>query len=407
MISRYGRREDAMDLTGQTIVIAHPSADLYGSDRMMLETVEGLVSAGAEVVVAVPVDGPLIPHIRAQGASPVVLETLVLRKSLMSLRGAFSIVAQSGRSIRRIGSFISRYRPSVVYVSTISIPWWPVVARLRGCRVVVHVHEAEGHVRPVVRLLLVLPLLFSSAVIANSRYTIDVLSQSLQRKGSRALLVYNGVSGPSSVVTLRETVADPVRLIFFGRISHRKGVDVAIDTVAELRRRGRRVSLDVVGAVFAGNEAYAQAVESRILDQGLHDSVRMRGFRDNIWSSVDEADIVLIPARLDESFGNTVIEAVLAARPSVVSAMPGLLEAGDGYDSVQFVAPDDTGQIATAVETIIDNWSSWSSRAAHDRARALERHAPRRYQDEVIAAIAGTAAAGQPSPQRNPPPIPS
>ncbi|MHA7264690.1 glycosyltransferase family 4 protein [Arthrobacter sp. TMN-37] len=381
-----------MDLTGRKIAIAHPSADLYGSDRMMLETVEGLVSAGAEVSVVVPADGPLLPHIRARGAHAVVVPTLVLRSSLLTVRGVFSVVVQSLRSVGAIAGFLARNRPDVVYVSTVSIPWWPIIARLTGRRVLVHVHEAEGHVRLIVRHLLALPLLFSPEVVANSRYTLKVLGQSLPKKAARARLVYNGVAGPPSVTPPREELADPVRLVYFGRISHRKGVDVAIDAVAELGRRGRKVSLDIVGAVFGSNEDYAQGVLERIRREGLEESVRMQGFKESVWESVDSADIVLVPARLDESFGNTVIEAMLAARPAVVSAMPGLLEAGTGYRSVRFVPPDDPGGLASAVEEIADNWSYWSTLAVEDRARAQEHHAPGRYRDEVVAAIAGTPA---------------
>jgi glycosyltransferase involved in cell wall biosynthesis len=379
-----------MDLTGQKIVIAHPSADLYGADRMMLETLEGLVSSGAQITVVVPNDGPLLPHIRSRGALPVVVRTLVLRSSLVSVRGAASILLQSVRSIAAITAFLARNRPDTVYVSTVSIPWWPILARLTGRRVLVHIHEAEGHVRPVIRHLLVLPLLFASEVIANSRYTIHVLGQSLPKKAARARLVYNGVAGPPSVTEPRGRITDPVRLVYFGRISHRKGVDVAIDAVAELQRRGRKVRLDIVGAVFAGNEEYAQGLSEKILREGLSESVHLQGFKESIWNSVDDADIVLIPARLDESFGNTVIEAKLAARPAVVSAMPGLLEAGTGYGSVRFVQREDVGGLASAVEEIVDGWSEWSRSAVEDRSRAQEHHAPGRYRDEILASIAGT-----------------
>ncbi|MFC3298652.1 glycosyltransferase [Arthrobacter agilis] len=382
-----------MDLTGQTIVIAHPSSDLYGSDRMMLETLAGLVDTGAEVLVVMPAEGPLTPHVVALGARAVVLQTLVLRKNLLSARGALSIVRQSVNSVWAITTFIRRTRPDIVYVNTVSMPWWPVVARLMRRRVLVHVHEAEGHVRPVIRRLLTLPLVFASEVIANSRYTIRVLAESLPGRAARARLVYNGVAGPSSGSDARDTIADPARLVYFGRISHRKGVDVAIDAVAELERRGRAVRLDVVGAVFEGNEWYAEGLTEKIREQGLQGTIELQGFREDIWGAVEAADIVLIPARLDESFGNTVIEAVLAARPAVVSAMPGLVEAGEHYASVQFVEPDDAGRLATAVEVIVDDWSTWRERALRDRTRAQAHHAPQRYRDQIVAVIAGRTAA--------------
>ena len=50
-----------------TVVLAHPSPDLYGSDRMLVESVRALVPA-RRVVVTLPADGPLSQVLRDAGA---------------------------------------------------------------------------------------------------------------------------------------------------------------------------------------------------------------------------------------------------------------------------------------------------------------------------------------------------
>lgn len=40
------------------VLVVHPSAELYGSDRMTLESVRGLRDAGAAVTVVLGSDGP-------------------------------------------------------------------------------------------------------------------------------------------------------------------------------------------------------------------------------------------------------------------------------------------------------------------------------------------------------------
>ena len=42
------------------ILITHPSAELYGSDRMALLTLRALVKRGHAVTAVVPADGPLL-----------------------------------------------------------------------------------------------------------------------------------------------------------------------------------------------------------------------------------------------------------------------------------------------------------------------------------------------------------
>ena len=59
-------------LSGLRVLVAHPGAELYGSDRVVLESVVAIVNAGAIVDVTVPETGPLIEELRRAGARVVV-----------------------------------------------------------------------------------------------------------------------------------------------------------------------------------------------------------------------------------------------------------------------------------------------------------------------------------------------
>ncbi len=69
---------------------------------------------------------------------------LVLRKVLLTPRGLPRLFRDTFRGLGAAWRLIGRLRPDVVYVSTIIIPQWPLVARLRRTRSVSHVHEAEA-----------------------------------------------------------------------------------------------------------------------------------------------------------------------------------------------------------------------------------------------------------------------
>jgi len=72
------------------VLIANPGSDLYGSDRMVLETVRALVGAGRRVVVTVPMAGPLVPLLEEAGAEVVECATPIVRKGLLNARGSWS-----------------------------------------------------------------------------------------------------------------------------------------------------------------------------------------------------------------------------------------------------------------------------------------------------------------------------
>ncbi|WP_026548687.1 glycosyltransferase [Arthrobacter sp. Br18] len=376
----------------ETYLVAHPSAELYGSDRVLLETVEGLVSTGARIVVTVPSHGPLVFEILARRAEVTIRPSTVLQKKMLTPHGMARLLWDGVASFRSTLEQLREYRPSVVYVNTVTIPLWPIVARLAGCKVVVHVHEADGANSRAIRFAMTLPLLFASLVVANSEYTTEVLRRSLKAVVARTRVVYNGVPGPTNWSEPREHLDGTFRLLYFGRLSHRKGVDVAVDALAELSRRGIKATLDIVGAVYPGNETYESDLRTLVSDYGLEGEIRFHGFQGNVWPYLEGADAAVIPSRLEESFGNTAVEALLAARPIIVSDNSGLREAAGGYTSVQFVRPGSPAEVRVAVEHLIQAWPHWRKRAIDDRRTAHRKHNPLLYQQDVAAIVRGFAS---------------
>ncbi|QXG74973.1 glycosyltransferase family 4 protein [Modestobacter sp. L9-4] len=377
----------------QRVLVAHPGAELYGSDRMVAESVAGLVEAGCQVVVALPATGPLVARLEQLGASVVQVRMPVLRKSALSPRGLAALVADAVTGLPTAFRLARRAGRDGVYVSTLTLPLWPVVARLAGRRVTVHVHEAEGSQPALLRAVLAAPTLVAHRVLVNSRYAQDVLARTSARVAHRATVVHNGVAGPPAVHPPRPVLDDPLRLVFVGRLSHRKGPQVAVALLAELARRGVTARLQLAGAVFEGNEAFAEDLRAQVAGLGLTGQVDLLGFTDDVWSVLAANDVVLVPSLLDEPFGNTAVEAVLAARPVVVSATSGLREAAAGYPTAVVVPPGDVAAWADAVQGLTADWPAVVSAVQDSLRTAVERHAPATYRTR-LAALTLTGAAG-------------
>jgi glycosyltransferase involved in cell wall biosynthesis len=124
-----------------------------------------------------------------------------------------------------------------------------------------------------------------------------------------------------------------------------------------------------------------------VASAGLDDAVTFLGFDAEVWPHIARSDVVVVPSVVDEPFGNTAVEAVLGARPLVVSATSGLREASAGYQSAQQVPPDRPDLLADAVERVIADWDRYRAMAAADAALARERHSVLRYQRDIIAAL--------------------
>lgn len=370
------------------VLIANPGADLYGSDRMVLETVRALVGAGRRVVVTVPASGPLVPLLTQAGAEVVECSTPIVRKGLLSPRGLISLFVTALRSIGPGLRLIRRVDPGAVIVNTITPPLWIALARWSRRLTVCHVHEGEGSVSGILRRALYLPLVFSHRVIANSDFTRRVLAEAAPRVRSRTVVVHNAVPGPPEVVPPRSSLVAPTRLLYVGRLSHRKGVHVAVDALDILVRGRRDARLDIVGAVFPGNESYLEELHALIEQRGLGERVSFLGFKASVWDALARTDLSLVTSLVDETFGNTAVEAALSARPAVVSRVGGLPEAVSASQSATLVTPGDAAELAATIAAKIDDWPAQARLALADSVAVAEAFSTARYSDGILAALA-------------------
>jgi len=364
------------------VLIAHPSPDVYGSDLQLVETVRGLVETGAAVTVVLPASGPLVRLLAEAGAEVALVPFPVLRKALMRPAGLWTLARDVARFLRVRGVW-RETAPDLVLVNTLTLPWWMIASRLRRVPVACHVHEAEEAQPAAVRLALVAPLLLASVVAANSNATKAVLLRSVPGLRRRLTVVHNGVPGPAVVTPPRQRGrTDTLRLVQVGRLSHRKGTDVALEAVALLRAEGRDVRLRLCGAVFPGYEWFEDRLRARARSGDLAGAIEFLGHVSDPSGEVADADIVLVPS-LTESFGNAAVEALLAQRPVVASRVQGLAEVlRDGRTGL-LVEPSRPEALAAAIRRLADDPGLAARLAAAGRADAATRFGVAEYRAKL------------------------
>ena len=115
-----------------TALIAHPSADVYGSDRQLLESIDGLRDAGRVVTLCLPASGSLVELVRGSDVQRVPFA--VLCKALLGLLPLLRPVLRTAIDVARLLHRIRVIRPDVMYVKTVTIPLWIIAARLAQAR---------------------------------------------------------------------------------------------------------------------------------------------------------------------------------------------------------------------------------------------------------------------------------
>lgn len=373
-----------MKRRARTVLVVHPGAELFGSDRMLLESVLGLREAEYRVVVALGCDGPLVSELRRAGVDVRIVPMLVLRKALLRPRGWPTLLGSALRGLIAAIRLLGRERPDTVYVSTIIIPQWPALARLLGARSVSHVHEAERSGSRWINRFLYLPHLFSQRTLVNSRFSLETIRWALPALARRSEIIHNGVAAPANPQPPREPLEGALRILYMGRLSPRKGPDLALDAAELLVQEGRRVRVTLLGTVFDGYEWFEQQLREQAADGEAE--VEFAGFHPEVWPFLAAADVLVVPSRADEPFGNTAVEGVLALRPVVASDSSGLREAAGGYRTTRLVPPGDARAIARAIGEIADSWPEVIAQLPGSRDEAWRRHAPSVYRTAIARA---------------------
>jgi len=366
-----------------TVLVAHPSADVYGSDLQLLESLAGLTEDGHAVRLVLPDGGPLLDRLPAG----IALETRsapVLRKALLRPRPLAAMLVRTPVELYRMVRTLRRARPDAVYVNTVTQPHWILAARLARIPVLVHVHEAEELSHPLVRKVLYAPLLAARRVIANSETTRRVVLTAHPRLAGRTVVVPNGVPDPGPQP---DSAVEPGHLVVVSRLSPRKGVDVALEAVARLRRAGREVTLRICGTPFAGYEWFEQQLRRRAAQDDLAGAVEFAGYVSPPSEALRRAAVVLVPS-LGESFGNAAVEALLAQRPVVASGVQGLAEVIQDGRSGLLVPAGDAAALADAVERLLADRELADRLARQGRERALELYTLPRYRRAIADQVA-------------------
>lgn len=371
-----------------TVLITHPSADRYGSDLQLLETVSAFVSAGHTVRVVLPDSGPLTELLRARGATVSQLRFPVVRKSMLSLGGLLRLAWQTLRSMPGMWRELRADREQIVWVNTVTAPLWIMLARAMSRRTITHVHEAEEDGPKWARWALALPVSWSHRIVANSQTAADVLVALAPRIAGRITVVHNGMPGPTVEPgdPAPRSKNDPAQIALVARISPRKGIDIAIEAVSLLRAEGRDVTLTIAGTAFEGYEWFENECRERAARQDLNDAVKFVGYVADKWSLLANADVVLVPSRV-EPFGNTAVEAFLARRPLVASRTQGLREIVTDGATGLLVQPGNAAELASAIARLLDDYDLAIELARAGQAEAQDRFSPATYAAGVLGVL--------------------
>jgi phosphatidylinositol alpha-mannosyltransferase len=337
------------------VAIVSPYAlDVVGGVQVHVRSLaEALRRAGDEVLVI----GPSAAAATDWGTRSVG------RTVAVPANGSRAPVALGPRAALRVRDILRRARPDVVHVHEPLVPVVgpaAVLATRAACVLTFHAAAEAGS----------LPALYRSIrgparrlvargdqLTAVSPVAATFHARMLGVDPKRFTVVPNGVDVArfAAAGASRRAVAQAEeRIVFLGRLEHRKGADVAVRMFLELAQQRPAVRMQVLGdgplaSELARLRAGAPAhVASRLELVGRADPEALPAL-------LAAADVAVLPSRGGESFGIVLLEAMAAGVPLVATDIPGYRAVARHDREALLVPPDDVAGLVGAVARILDD----------------------------------------------------
>jgi glycosyltransferase involved in cell wall biosynthesis len=315
-----------------------------------------------ELLISVP-DGPLRSRFAAHGELVDDAATLPLWGA--SPRRWARAVAGTLRDAVALRRLIRSRRIELVLTNS-SVCLAPVLAaRLARVPVVVHARDVpKSRLAPTVM-----------ALHGKLASTVIVIADGLAgyfRAGrhTRLARIPDGI-GMSEIASPKESngFGSPLRLCLVGGLDPRKGQDVAVSALAQLRAQGVGVTLDLIGRDL--DEGFSALVRERARTLGVTDDLNFVGEVDDIGAHMDRADIVIAPSR-GEWTPLVLMEALAREKPVVATRVGGVTEVVVDRKSGLLIDPEDPKALADAIAQLTANPTLAHAMARQGRAHVAE-----------------------------------
>jgi len=341
------------------ICVSH-SAELNGSELMLLQTLERLDRQKYKPYLVIPRYGPL-----AEKAEEMGLETEIvpmkwwLTEKKWIFKQPFSWI-WSVKSVLQILRLIGLREIDVVLSNSSASFSAALAAKIKGLPHIWVIHEIIKERDPLLRFLFGKRALTRMISALSTRIVVNSLAcQRAFENSDKVCLVYNGVDIERGAIPSR----DDLLLQFglkkqdfvvgtVGKICEKKGQMEVISAIASLSSKYPQLKLLVVGE--KKDRRYFSRIQKYVQKHKLEDRIVFAGYRKEILDIMRAIDLLISASRV-ESFGRTVIEAMAVRTPVLALRAGGIPEIIDHERNGFLMESRSPEIISRDVESIIND----------------------------------------------------
>jgi glycosyltransferase involved in cell wall biosynthesis len=377
------------------ILYLHASAELFGSDYVLLTLLKSLDRAHCDPFVILPFEGPLCGELRKAGIAYEIYDLPVLRRQCFTPAG---LVIFSGKLIRCLfflTRMIKEKKIDAVHTNTAAVWVGGFAAALTRRPHYWQIMELVDRPRTVSWMMRKMVGRFSTKVFCISNAVRDFFISANPGREAKFQTVYHGVDRSVydraiSGRALRETLGlndGDVLVTFAGRFNAWKGQDVLAEAMPAVFRQVPNVHFLFIGSCFQGQEHFGQALKAQVAEfvqQGCRATVL--GFQSNLPEWLAATDVFVLPSTSPEPNATVTIAAMSMGLPVVGTNIGGTPESVVDGETGFLVNPNDPEQLAKPIVRLVRDPELRRKLGENGYQRAMQMFSIENYCRKVAAA---------------------
>ncbi len=341
----------------KSVAVFHPSSELYGADRILVNAINAM-PAEMKKVVYLKFEGPLVEFIQenTENTTVKVIPFMpVIYRGIFNPKGILKFTFELAKFVSFMRAEKKALKFSSAYVNTLSTSF--ILPLLKGFRIpsYLHVHEIIDSPKVIGWLTAFLAKNFAQKVVCVSAAVEKGLIRYISSVRKKTIIIHNGID---QILAKPRAHNEKINFYLFGRIMPKKGQWFLLDALKEIPlERLSNVCFTLMGGAVPGKEDSLEQLENEVRKAGLEGIVQIRDFAPNITEAMNSADVCLVPSMMKDPFPTTVLEAMSAGRPVIATNHGGAKEAIGDSNSGLLVDPGKPAQLAASILQLIQEKS--------------------------------------------------
>lgn len=349
------------------IFFFHASADLYGSDYVLLELIKKTLQH-YKVIVFLPKYGPLVDELIKCNAEVIVSRMAVLRKEYLSIKGIFTFLFNIISSLYTVYHLQKKHNVEIFHSNTSAVWSGFLSAWLFRKKHFWQIMEIIESPRLVSRLMSKVVGKFSDKVFCISD---AVKNHFLKFNGDRKnkfITLYHGVD--RNIYNMKNIdrdlirqglgVDDDVVLIgFAGRYNAWKGQEVLAEAAKYILTtisNSVKIHFLFLGSVYADQHHYEYQLRDILQsNEQIKSHSTMLGFQKDFHNWLGSMDIVVLPSKLPEPNATVIVAAMTLGIPVVGTNIGGTVESVSDGMTGYLVPPNDPQALAVKICDLVNS----------------------------------------------------